>query len=75
MDPASEWNLLYLKIRDGLISKEEARGKLKGLEVLLKDLYLKTTTREQDDRLCFPLKGYGSSAIGGKEGSGYQIQD
>jgi hypothetical protein len=75
MDPASEWNLLYLKIRDGLISKEEARGKLKGLEVLLKDLYLKTTTREQDDRLCFPLKGYGSSAIGGKGGSGYQIQD
>ncbi len=74
-DPAFEWNLLYPKIRDRLISKEEAREKLKGLEVLLKDLYLKTTTREQDDRLCFPLKGYGSSAIGGKEGSGYQIRD
>jgi peptidoglycan LD-endopeptidase LytH len=73
-DPANEWHLLYPKIRDRLISKEEAREKLKGLEILLKDFYLKTTNREQDDRLCFPLKGYGSSAIGGKEGRGYQIQ-
>jgi murein DD-endopeptidase MepM/ murein hydrolase activator NlpD len=40
----------------------------------LKDFYRRTTTRERDDRLCFPLKGYGPSAIGGKEGSGYQVQ-
>ena len=73
-DPASEWHLLYPKIRDRLISKEEAQEKLKGLEVLLKDFYLKTATLGQDDRLCFPLKGYGPSAIGGKEGDGYQIQ-
>jgi murein DD-endopeptidase MepM/ murein hydrolase activator NlpD len=73
-DPAFEWNLLYPKIRDGVISKEEAREKLRELEVLLKDFYLKTTIREQDDRLCFPIRGYGPSAIGGKEGSGYQIQ-
>jgi len=72
--PADEWNLLYPKIRERLISKEEAREKLRGLEILLKDFYLKTTTREQDHRLCFPLKGYGPSAIGGKEGNGYQIQ-
>ena len=71
--PASEWNLLYPKIRDRLISKEMAQEKLRELEVLLKDLYLKTTDREQGDRLCFPLRGYGPSAIGGKEGSGYQI--
>lgn len=74
-DPASEWGLLYPKIRDRFISKEEAREKLKGLEILLKDVYLKTTNRQQDDRLCFPLRGYGPPAIGGKEGSGYQIQD
>ena len=74
MDPASEWNLLYLKIRDGDISKEKAQEKLKELEVSLKDFYLKTTNRKQDDRLCFPLKGYGPSAIGGKGGSGYQAQ-
>src|SRR4030043_1521695 len=74
-DPACEWNLLYPTIRDRFISKGEAREKLKGLEILLKDVYLKTTNRQQDDRLCFPLKGYGPPAIGGKEGSGYQIQD
>jgi murein DD-endopeptidase MepM/ murein hydrolase activator NlpD len=74
LNPASEWNLLYPKIRDGVISKEKAQEKLKELEILLKDFYLKTTNREQDDRLCFPLKRYGPSAIGGKEGSGYQTQ-
>ena len=72
-DPASEWNLLYPKIRDGLISKKEAQEKLKELEVSLKLLCSRTTHLEQNDRLCFPLKEYGPSAIGGKEGSGYQI--
>jgi murein DD-endopeptidase MepM/ murein hydrolase activator NlpD len=74
LDPASEWNLLYPKIRDCLLSKEEAQEKLKALEILLKDFYLKTAGFEQDDRLCFPLWGYGPSAIGGKGGDGYQIQ-
>ncbi len=72
-DPASEWDFLYPKIRDRLISKDEARETLRGLEISLKSSYLKKTNRERDDRLCFPLKGYGPSAIGGKEGSGYQI--
>ena len=40
VDPAGEWNLLYPKIRDRLISKEEAPYKLKKLEVLLKYFYL-----------------------------------
>ena len=71
-DPAYEWDLLYPKIRDRLISKEEAQKKLKILEASLKVLYSRTANLEQDDRLCFPLKGYGPSAIGGKEGSGYQ---
>jgi murein DD-endopeptidase MepM/ murein hydrolase activator NlpD len=72
--PANEWDLLYPEIRDRSISRENAREKLRELEVLMKDFYLKTTIREQDDRLCFPIKGYGPSAIGGKEGSGYQPQ-
>jgi len=71
-DPATEWNLLYPKIRDGLISKKEAQERLKELEASLKLLYSRTTHLEQNDRLWFPLKGYGPSAIGGKEGSGYQ---
>lgn len=73
-DPANKWNLLYPKIRDRLIAKEEARGRLKELEVLLKDSYLKYSGEKKYDRLCFPLKGYTPNAIGGKEGSGYQIQ-
>jgi murein DD-endopeptidase MepM/ murein hydrolase activator NlpD len=40
----------------------------------LKDVYLKTANHQRYDHLCFPLKGYGPSAIGGKEGSGYQTQ-
>jgi murein DD-endopeptidase MepM/ murein hydrolase activator NlpD len=70
--PAEEWHLLYLKIRDSEISKEEALTKLKSLEPFLKDHYIKSWNRKSEDRLGFPLKGYGPSAIGGKSGSGYQ---
>jgi murein DD-endopeptidase MepM/ murein hydrolase activator NlpD len=73
-DPAFEWHLLYLKIRDSLVSKTEAQIKLKELETVLKDHYLKKWNGKSDDRLTFPLKGYGPRTIGGKEGSGYQIQ-
>ena len=73
-DPAQEWHLLYIKIRDRLISKEEARTKLKGLEVMLKDFCLKNSDGEKNDRLLFPVKGYTPNAIGGKGGSGYQMQ-
>ena len=71
-DPAYEWHLLYVKIRDSLVSKEEALAKLKDLERLLKDVYLNSATGKPNDHLGFPLRGYGPSAIGGKGGSGYQ---
>ncbi len=73
-DPAFEWHLLYIKIRDQLITKQEALVKLTELERLLKDLYLKSGRGKSDGPLSFPLKGYGPRAIGGKKGSGYQIQ-
>jgi len=73
-DPASEWDLLYPKIRDHLISKEQAQNKLKELEVLLKDFYLKSWDRKPYDSLCFPLRGYNFHSVGGKGGSGYQIR-
>jgi len=72
--PALEWHLLYLKIRDRLISREEARAKLKELETMLKDSYRKNSDDKKEDRLIFPLAGYASNAIGGKRGSGYQAQ-
>jgi len=71
-DPAFEWHLLYLKIRDSQISREEALARLKALEPLLKDRYLKSWNRKSEDRLTFPLRGYGPTAIGGNGGSGYQ---
>jgi len=71
-DPAFEWHLLYLKIRDSQISKEEALARLRTLEPLLKNRYLKNWNRKSEDRLTFPLRGYGPTAIGGKDGSGYQ---
>ena len=73
-DPAFEWHLLYLKIRDSQISKEEALARLRALEPLLEDRYLKSWSRTSEDRLGFPFRGYDPSAIGGKGGSGYQIQ-
>jgi hypothetical protein len=71
-DPAPEWHFLYLKIRDSQISKEDALARLRVLEPLLKDHYLKSWNRRSEDRLGFPLRGYGPSAIGGKGGSGYE---
>jgi murein DD-endopeptidase MepM/ murein hydrolase activator NlpD len=73
-DPAFEWHLLYLRIRDSPVPKTEAQIKLRELEPVLKVDYLKTWKGASDDRLAFPLKGYGPRAIGGKEGNGYQIQ-
>jgi len=72
--PAHEWHLLYLNVRDRLIPKEEAKTRLGELEPLLKDAYLQTLKSNDDERLYFPLKGYTSDSIGGKRGSGYQVQ-
>jgi len=71
-DPAFDWHDLYVKVRDRLISKEEAQARLNDLEILLKDAYLKSRGKETDDCLDFPLKGYPIQSIGGKGGSGYQ---
>ncbi len=73
-DPAAEWDHLYVQIRDGLISKGEARIQLKELEGLLKDLWKKDQSPVSDHRLCFPVEGYGPNAIGGKGGNGYQAK-
>jgi murein DD-endopeptidase MepM/ murein hydrolase activator NlpD len=69
-----EWNTLYPKIRDRLISKEEAQGKLKTLEWSIREYTSQHLLSGQEDRLCFPLKGYTFHSIGGTKGSGYQGQ-
>jgi len=74
IDPTLEWHLLNIKIRDQLITKQEALVKLRELETLLKDLYPRSGKEKSDGPLSFPLKSYGSRTIGGKEGGRYQIQ-
>lgn len=73
-DPASEWHLLYLKIRDGLMVKEDAQSRLRELEILLKKIYPKDREKGKEHRLCFPLKGYSPNSIGGRRGSGYKTE-
>jgi murein DD-endopeptidase MepM/ murein hydrolase activator NlpD len=71
-DPASEWNLLYYKIRDRFIPKEEAQTRLGVLEKQLREDYSKHLKGGRDEELAFPLEGYTFRSIGGKDGSGYQ---
>ena len=73
-DPAAEWDSLYPKMRDRLIPKEEARHELQRLETALKEQGARKPLPPQDDRLCFPLDGYDFHSIGGKNGSGYQVE-
>ena len=75
IDPANEWHILFPKIRDRLISKDEAQAKLKEVEGLLKELFPKIVKSQKDDSLYFPLKGYSPHDIGGKDGSGYNVKD
>jgi murein DD-endopeptidase MepM/ murein hydrolase activator NlpD len=73
-DPSFEWNTLYPKIRDRLISKEEAQGRLQALELSIRETTSQLLTGGQENRLCFPLKGYTFHSMGGTKGSGYQVQ-
>ena len=71
-NPSWGWHLLYVKIRDRLIAKEEALDKLNKLEISIREFYLKKSEKESNERLYFPLKKYSIHSIGGKGGSGYQ---
>ena len=73
-NPSLDWNTLYPKIRDRLISKEEAQERLKTLELAIREYTSQRLVNGQEDRLCFPLKGYTFHSIGGTKGSGYQVQ-
>ena len=73
-EPAAEWNLLYTRVRDRQIKKEEARANLSILEAQLRNDFQKQKEAAQDEGLAFPLGGYTARSIGGKDGSGYQIK-
>jgi murein DD-endopeptidase MepM/ murein hydrolase activator NlpD len=73
-EPAAEWNLLYTRIRDRRVPKEEARTQLSLLEAQLRNDFSKQMKVPQDKGSAFPLEGYTARSIGGKDGSGYQVK-
>src|SRR5882672_3847611 len=71
-DSIANLNSLNNKVRDGKISKEDALAKLKLILPLIKTYYFAQGGKAfSKTDWIFPLKGYNSSNIGGKNGSGY----
>jgi|WetSurMetagenome_2_1015567.scaffolds.fasta_scaffold184142_1 peptidoglycan LD-endopeptidase LytH len=70
-----EFNGVNTKVRDGEISKEDARQKILELIPKINTYFINNGGKEYtSDDWVFPLKGYGSNAIGGKNGSGYNAK-
>lgn len=70
--PAFEWHLLYMKIRDQIIPKEEGLIRLRELEALLGNSYSTAEKKNSSDEVLFPLNGYDLSSVGGNKGNGYR---
>jgi murein DD-endopeptidase MepM/ murein hydrolase activator NlpD len=67
-----EFDELNTKIRDGEISKKDAIEQIKILIPKIKKYFFDNGGKEYTYKeWVFPLKGYGPSAIGGNNGSGY----
>ena len=76
INPCIQFNELNTQIRDGLISQESAKDKIKELMPQLKEYFKQQGGIEStSEDWVFPLKGYGSSSIGGVNGSGYNARD
>jgi len=72
-NPCDEFNELNTKVRDGLISRNDARDEIRKLLPLIKEYFLKNGGNEISDKdWVFPLRGYTSASIGGVNGSGYK---
>ncbi len=72
--PCDELNKLNNKVRDGQITKREAQQRLKTLLPKVKDFYYGHGGKDFPKTYKFPLQGYNSKAIGGKNGNGYIAQ-
>jgi len=66
------FNSLNNKIRDGLISKQEALKKIQTLLPQIKTYFYKNGGHDSEkSNWIFPVQGYASKSIGGTNGSGY----
>ena len=71
-----QFNELNTLVRDGEISKSEAKEKILNLIPKIRDYFNNNGGRQYtSDDWVFPLRGYGPSAIGGKHGNGYNASD
>jgi len=71
-DTCVDFNSLNNKIRDGLISKQEALKNIQKLLPQLRNYYnSRKDTSIKKNKWVFPVQGYSSKTIGGKDGSGY----
>ncbi len=72
-NPCEEFNELNTEVRDGLISRDDARKKIRGLIPAVREYFYKTGGTEITDKdWVFPVQGYTASSIGGVNGSGYR---
>lgn len=74
-NPCDEFNDLNTKVRDGLISRDDAQNQIRELIPKIKEYFSKNGGTEISDKeWIFPLEGYTSASIGGVNGNGYQAK-
>lgn len=67
-----DFDALYLKIRDGLISESDAKAKISSIIPKIKKYYFQHSDEMPDTAgLTFPVAGYNYTNIGGNNGDGY----
>lgn len=70
-----EFDELNTRVRDGEISKKDAIEQIKNLIPKIRKYFTDNGGKEYtSENWIFPVKGYGSSAIGGTNGSGYNAK-
>jgi len=73
-DTCIDFNSLNTKIRDGIISKKEALSEIKIVLPKLRNYFYKNGGQDfQKSNWIFPVEGYSSNAIGGTNGSGFNL--
>ncbi len=66
-----QFNLLNTQIRDGKITQQQAKTRVKRLLPQIKRLYFQQIKTDRSSKNSFPVEGYNYKAIGGENGNGY----
>jgi len=73
-DICAKFNALNIKIRDGLILKQDALKEIEALLPTVKNYYYKNDGHNfEKNSWIFPVQGYNIKSIGGIEGNGFLI--